>query len=177
MQKGKLTINVRDGTLAIEGEESLVREVYQDFRDFLQAGSLPRGSGKAEGAYGGSKAAGRVQETYTSVPSLELSSKGGKQDLQDFFAQKQPVTAFEHNVVFVYYLQKIQNMSAITLDHIYTCYKYAGAKLPSAFRQSVVDTSHKKHFLDTRSLKDIRVATKGENYVDYQLPKSSHSIV
>jgi hypothetical protein len=90
--------------------------------------------------------------------------------LAEFLEEKKPKNAFERNAVFVYYLQRVAGIPNITLQHIYTCYRYAGLKPPIAFRQSIVDTSYKKQWLNTASLHSIALTMKGTTFVEHDLP-------
>jgi len=75
----------------------------------------------------------------------------------------------EKNVVFVYYLQNIVSVQGITPNHIYTCYKNVGSKVPTALRQSLLDTASLKGWLDTSNLDEVKLATPGENYIEHDL--------
>jgi hypothetical protein len=82
---------------------------------------------------------------------------------------KSTASALEKNAVFVYYLSKIANIKNINLNHIYSCYKEVGAKLPQALKQSLADTSSKKGWIDTKSMSDIKITLKGEGLVEREL--------
>jgi hypothetical protein len=77
----------------------------------------------------------------------------------------------EKNTVFVYYMQKKLNLTGITVDHIYTCYKNGNIRVPGALVQSILDTSNRKGWLNTRRTDDISVTTQGENLVEDDLPR------
>ena len=79
----------------------------------------------------------------------------------------------ETNTVFVYYLEKVLNLSGITVDHIYTCYKAAEQTIPGALAQSLLDTASRKGWLDTSNMSDISLPTGGENLVERVLPRAA----
>jgi len=106
------------------------------------------------------------------IGELDLSAnpESQKESLKEFFSRKLPKTAFEKNALFVFYLSETLEEKPITIDHIYTCYKAVETKIPTAFKQSLVDTSHKKGWIDTSSIEDISITIAGENLIR-ELPK------
>lgn len=180
----KLKIDFQLGVLEVEGEESFVKEVYQDYKNKVifasghtetrkvatQAGSqeqvIPKESKKR------SKVRGRSsRESHSPIKDLDLSSKKNSKSLRDFYKEKAPFSAMESNAVFVYYLQKIANAKNINADHVYSCYKDVSARVPTALNQSLLDTSHRKGWIDTSSMENILIAIPGENLVENDLPR------
>lgn len=184
----KLRLDLQTGILEVEGEEEFVKSVYQDFKEVLNSRPLiPKSipvveNGKSQKTANNagqvsqkeSKQKNKSKESYSISKDLDLSSKGGKQSLRDFYKGKFPTkakSAMENNAVFVYFLQKILMNTNITLSHIYSCYKDVGARVPTALRQSLLDTSHRKGWVDTSSFENLLITTAGENYVEQDLPK------
>ncbi|MCR4313292.1 MAG: hypothetical protein NUV58_03525 [Candidatus Roizmanbacteria bacterium] len=190
----KLKIDIKTGVLEVEGEEAFVKEIYQDYKDRLvsvedfssseqvqdtqdddvelQNYEQPKKGRKTTKkknikAKGGNKR----KESYNLVTNLDLLAKGNQKALKDFYAEKAPSNAMEKNAVFVYYLQKEAKVPAITVNHVYTCYKHVNVPVPKAFRQSLADTSSKKGWIDTRSMEGITIPTLGENFVEHELGK------
>ena len=179
----KLKIDLRSGILEVEGEEAFVREVYQDYKDKVSQDNFttvdePEREDTAPQAVpkvrkvknNGSKAGSKRKESYQIVKDLELSAKNGKEALKSFYGKKSPTTAMQRNAVFVYYLEKIAKISGVGVNHIYTCYKDVNEKVPGALRQSLLDTSFKKGWIDTKSMDSITITTHGENLVEHELP-------
>lgn len=180
----KLKIDLNNGLFEVEGEESFVKSIYQDYKDhilsndFIPPSAPPtpepekKTSGKktSKGKSTPSKSGNKRKESYQVVKDLDLSSKGGKQDLKSFYAAKKPGNGMEKNAVFVYYLQRIANVNGINADHVYSCYKNVGEKVPGALRQSLIDTSSRKGTIDTKSMDNITITTQGENLVELDLP-------
>lgn len=183
----KLRIDFQTGILEVEGEETFVKMVYQDYKDKFTVISTPQeipdknkvkiqsqltnDSSLDEGKKT-TKLKNKTKESFSIVKDLDLSSKGGKQNLRDFYKEKSPVSAMENNAVFVYYLQKIAGVKNITPNHIYSCYKDVKVSVPTALRQSLKDTAHRKGWVDTASFEDIIIVTPGENFVEHDLPKA-----
>ena len=109
----------------------------------------------------------------TIVKDLNLKKDGKTPSLRDFHSQKQPKEFAEHNALFVYYLSKVKELTGITPNHIYTCYKEVNQRVPGAFYQSLLDTTRRKGWLDTSNTEDIKVTTVGENFVEHDLPKKA----
>ena len=180
----KLKIDLRSGVLEVEGEESFVREVYQDYKDKVSQDNFtlinepvreeaePKTTvakpHKVKNSIG--KTGSKRKESYQIVKDLDLSAKGAKEALKIFYAKKASATAIQRNAVFVYYLEKVAKVSGVGVNHIYTCYKDVNEKVPGALRQSLFDTSSKKGWIDTKSMENITITTHGENLVEHTLP-------
>lgn len=183
----KLKIDLNSGILEVEGEEAFVREIYQEYKERLlkNADTLaehspieshddPKPTHTVKRSRGSKVKTGtKRKESYSIVKNLDLSGKGGKKSLRDFFKEKSPSVALEKNVVFVYYLQSEAKITGITIDHIYSCYKDVSERVPRALKQSILDTSSKKGWIDTSSMADIKISTPGENLVEHDLPRKS----
>jgi len=193
----KLKIDLKTGVLEVEGEEAFVKEIYQDYKDRLSYVGVFSSDNQTEDtqddnedsqnfeqkktkitkkknvkAKDGNK---RKKESYSLVTNIDLLAKGSREALKDFYTEKAPSNAMEKNAVFVYYLQKEAKVTAITVNHVYTCYKHVGVPVPGAFRQSLADTSSKKGWIDTKSMENITIPTLGENFVEHDLGKKKKS--
>jgi hypothetical protein len=95
----------------------------------------------------------------------------GKVSFVDFVNEKQPKTNHDPNVVSVYYCDRILEVGAVTDDHVYTCYRDMGWRLPSPnLNNGLSLTSSRKRFIDTSDNKNITLTSKGLNYVEHDLP-------
>lgn len=167
----RVKIDVLNRLIEIEGEENFIREIYNKSRDlFVLSDSL--GSGESSKNSRQTTITRRqyknssLKESYAVIKDLDLSQP---EPLKDFYAKKTPRSALEKNTVFIYYLSKIADIKNISLNHIYSCYKEVGEKLPSALKQSLADTSSKKGWIDTKSMNDIKITLKGEGLVEREL--------
>lgn len=179
----RVKIDITNGTLEVEGEEKFVERVYTDFKDKLvkDFGEFKgdtveivakRKPGKKPGETPAKKKkATKRKESYNIVSDLDLYGKGGKKSLKDFYSEKAPKTNMERNTVFVYYLQKELNLTGITVEHVYTCYKHVSTSVPRALVQSLLDTSSRNGWLNTKSTNDISITTQGENLIEQELPR------
>jgi hypothetical protein len=184
----KLKIDLQTGALEVEGEESFVRDIYQDFKDkiSLNTDSTPKKTvGKSftepqikdisSNSKKGKKEVGKRKETYKILSGLDLNSGSDKKSLKEFYSEKKPSSIGEKDTVFVYYLEKIAKIQNITIDHVFTCYKEVGQKVPNALRQSLLDASSRKGWLNTSSLVNMTVPIRGQNLIEHDLEKDKES--
>lgn len=94
-----------------------------------------------------------------------------KTSLREFFNRYKTNSNFENNLVFVYYLQEIVHESSITTNHIFSCYRHLGLKIPS-FPQTLVDTKKAKGWIETSNSNDIKVTRAGINFLEHSLAKN-----
>lgn len=180
----KLHIDLTNGVIEVEGEEELVKIIYADFKDRLaQHKSLPLTKPEqAEETIASQpvsikkskktnhRPVGKSKESYSLIKDLDFKKTDSGVSLKEFYKEKSPTSFAEKNVIFVSYLKNVLKIPKVTLDHVYTCYDEVGSRKPSAFKQSIADTSSKKSWLDTASFDDITVSIRGQNYVDHDLP-------
>ena len=176
----KLKIEISGSVLEIEGEESFVREIYQDYKERIPQASTKAANNldkyNADTPKNRKTKASRLKrvsenkKSFQIVENIDFSGKNGKEGLKNFYEKKSPKTALQKNTVFVFYLKKIKKINNVSPNHIYTCYKYVNQKLPSALHQSLYDTSNKKKLIDTKSTNNIGITVLGENLVEHELP-------
>lgn len=179
----RIKIDLVNGILDVEGEESFVREVYAEYKERLQATSHATDAGDKGSNHTGASKVNKVKKTkavsnsgrakkkesYSIVKDLDLVCGGGEKGLEAFLKTKNPMNDLERNAVFLYYLKKIANVATVSADHIFTCYKHVGRPVP-ALAQSLRNTSSRKGWIDTSSISDIKTTIPGENYVEHKLP-------
>jgi hypothetical protein len=105
------------------------------------------------------------------VKSLNLHPEG-KQSLKEFVATKNPKTQEEHIAVYIYYLKNVLDEANVGFSHIYTCFKETGERMPGDLAQSCRNAS-KKGWIDTANTEDLKRTTRGDNFVDKELPRVS----
>ncbi len=191
----KLIINIRDGILEIESDnDKLVEMVYSDFKNTIVNGAsgkvnpvinssdtkkkdIPSPENKIKDDSDTKKLTKKTKtnETYKLDPDINLWKTDTKQGLRDFYNEKAPSSGYECNVVFVYYLQKNAGVEKINPNHIYTCYKEVVRAYPNALRQNLIDTKRDKGWISTSDINAITLTSKGENYVEHDLPAKETS--
>ncbi|MCX5769201.1 MAG: hypothetical protein NTZ09_02840 [Candidatus Hydrogenedentes bacterium] len=105
----------------------------------------------------------------TMLPDLNLRPSKGR-SLLDFVKEKSPKTNQELYIVLVYYLEKVLKESNIGLNHIYTCLKQLGRKIPAQLGSTLTTTAARSGRIDTSSLQNLTVTIHGENFVEHDLP-------
>jgi hypothetical protein len=108
----------------------------------------------------------------TTIRDLDLAPKG-KTSLREFVGEKQPKTNHDQNVLSVYYLSEILGVPAVTLDHVFTCYRDIRWREPASLSNSLSLTSNRKRFLDTSNLEDIKLTPAGRSHVELDLPPTT----
>ena len=185
----KLRIDLTQGIVEVEGDSSFVQAVYEDFRERLlsetaEAVKTPiraktkkkspaepkdkkeAGTSTKKKKNSGGSASGSI------VKDLDLSGGAKGERLKDFYNSYKLASNMERNLVFVYYLQHTLAIENITLDHVFTCYRDVGVKVPAALQQSLWDTTNRKGWLDTSSSENITVTVPGMNYLKHDMAAS-----
>lgn len=187
----KLRIDLSLGLIEAEGNEDFLLALYNDFKERVQASARPaakamepahptggdttkttKSPSRTASASGGSKAKKKPRDSQSIVKDLDLT-KGKSGRLKEFYERYAVKSNLERNLVFIYYMQNELELTGITDDHVYTCYRNVGAKLPGALRQSLLDTSSRNGWIDTSDMDNIRLATPGVNHLEHDLPKAS----
>jgi hypothetical protein len=107
-------------------------------------------------------------DSYSIVPDLNLRPKKGK-SLADFVAAKVPKTNEERFAVMIYYLQNELKLEKIGPNYIYTCFKDLKQKVPPNLRVVLGNAARRKGWF-TSSVDDLKLTTRGENFVEHDLP-------
>jgi hypothetical protein len=119
---------------------------------------------------GRAKKSTKTKPSYSIVKDLNLKPSD-KQTLAQFISEKKPSSNREKSVVFVYYLQNILEETPITSNHIYTCFKSIGSRVPSNLDNTLSWVASQRGWLNTSSMANIKVTPHGENLIEHDLPK------
>lgn len=76
-------------------------------------------------------------------------------------------TAPQLNLLFVYYLKHILKLDGINKDHVYTCYRSMGVKLPKDLYHTLADTISKNQWL--LNISNLDLTSKGINVVEHEM--------
>ena len=94
-----------------------------------------------------------------------------KKTLADFFKEKNPSGNIENTAVIVYYLKETMGIDVVTPDHIYTCYRELGVKIPAVLPQNLRDCASNRYgFIDFKN-GVLSTNIRGINFVEQDLPK------
>jgi len=144
MAETKLKLDIEQGILEVEGSESFVRSIYDDFKEQLskvkttkppksampksEEQDPPRTPSSSKRTKGSNK-----RRTPKFLPELDLTGGKDLESLKDFYSKYNVSSNLEKNLVFSYYLEQKKGLSNITIDHIFTCYRTLVEKVPKAF--------------------------------------------
>lgn len=145
-------------------EENIVEKPKQIEANIEQKKQPPKANSVSKKV----KSQGSKGQTYLTdfdfIPS-------GQKSLKVYFNEFEPKTNYDRNLIFVYYLQEILSTTNISTDHIYSCYRNLGLKIPS-FPQTLVDTNVNKGWISTSNTNDIKVTRTGMNYILHEMQKN-----
>ncbi|AZD66021.1 hypothetical protein SAMN04489802_4371 [Pseudomonas chlororaphis] len=200
MTAAKLRIDLSIGLIEVEGSEAFILELYGDFKDRISKPALsttqppqpllpspelvnsesvetPQVSAtkasaapKPVAAAASRKPKRSKKEEPKLLTDLDLN-QGTLGRLKDFHAKYALKTNMEHNLVFAYFLKDGLGLEEVGEDHLFTCYRTVGIKIPRALRQSVLDTAQTKGWIDTDATGLIWLTTVGRNHIEHDLAK------
>jgi len=172
----KIKLDLRQESFEAEGSEEFVQKNLKEFKDIMSEKKFPLAeTTQTEGALNNGAVAKKKNGKSPSGPTLvkDLNLRpSDKESLKDFYAEKAPGSNIEKNVVFVYYLEKILEITGITINHILTCYGEINLPIPINLRQSIVDTSSTRYGYLNGIMKDLKISVKGGNFVQFDLPRA-----
>ena len=145
------------------------REALASAEGTLRRSATPAAKKKAPASLAGSRQARGRSSGPALVKDLDLAPKG-KKSFKAFVQEKRPQTQHDQNVLSVYYLSEIADQAAVTVDHVFTCYKDMHWREPSSIANSLAVTASRKRFLDTANLADIKLTPPGRNHAEHDLP-------
>jgi hypothetical protein len=132
--------------------------------------AAPKGSPKvARKVQGGSTTSKSKPTSLSLLKDLNLKPQG-KKSFMEFAAAKQPSSHYEKCLVAAYYLRTILGIDQISADHVFTCFKVAGWRVPADLKNTMQVAASTRGWLDTKSVTDIKVTIHGDNYVEHDLP-------
>lgn len=186
----KLTINLKDGILDIDGSEEFVRCFYEDFKgevakraiatptisrqidasplvnDIIAGAETHKDKPSKSRAKRSSNAGEGQKKSGTYKPSFDasLNLKG----LPEFYDSLAPTNAAEKILVFAAFLLEQLNMQSFNADHIYTCFFSVKdrTKIPEAFAQAFHNTQARTHYIQMNSIQEISLTTAGHNRLE-----------
>ena len=148
--------------LSFEGQEkakSILNVVFDDSvstAPFVQAGTRKTNPG--------SKKPGS-QPVFLS----ELDLSPSNSESLDSFMKRHNYreSAAQLNLLFVYYLKQIRKIETVDKDHVFTCYRTLGLKLPKDLYHSIADVISKNRWL--MNISDLTLTSEGLNMVEQKM--------
>ncbi|MBX3500340.1 MAG: hypothetical protein KF889_12905 [Alphaproteobacteria bacterium] len=198
MATAKLHINLTQGLIEAEGDETFVRVVYDDFKERLRAqpakqqtlhaankeGEQPNAQDTARRP----KARRRAAAPKTSTRG-EAEPKGSAGGMTSYEPRRLPdldlshladfVKSFtfkgnpERYVVYTQFLKEKLQIEPCTIDHLYSCFDEMKDTLPTNMGQNLVDTRLRNSFLKFTTPQDIQLTVTGINHYNKMLRAAS----
>lgn len=177
----KLVINLREGILDVQGEESFVRSIYDDFKErigkavVIETGSAPQfqkveSSSEAVRQIARKKKIKPVQSTDGKVRVGEFKPSFNANlnltGLSEFYKEWAPKNHPETILVFAIFLRDRLNIFPCTANDIYTCYftLKSQVKTPEAFVQAFRNAENRTHYIRFESVDKIEITIAGDNF-------------
>jgi hypothetical protein len=192
----KLAINIREGTVEVEGDEAFVRSIYQDFKEHI--GKLVVLQPAAPRALPVAPDRPAITDESAAQPKKKphrrASSKAGENSrsadykptfdgsidlsgLEEMYDQFDPENHSEKILLFAIFLRDTVKRVPCTADHIFTCYFTLKAKTetPAAFLQAFRTAQSRTHYIEYSSPQDIQITISGDNFYNAKLKKKSET--
>lgn len=192
MSELQLKITMGDIDINLQGEGEIVYKIFKELRE-EGLGALHKGQAYLNPSKAGASKPefeSSIHEEQTApekklskarkrnnskqlqlIKDLDLSGKGIEKSLQAFVTEKKPTTNIERTTVFIYYLQNVLQLTEITIDHVFSCYKDIGVRLPQNLPQNINDVASSKYgYIQVNNGKYI-MSILGTNLVEHDLPK------
>lgn len=166
----KLRIDLTQGTLDVEGSEPFVREIYREFKDRLDGiGPKERKNGteRRNKRSPESKSRGNGKKEVRQVKDLNLEPTE-RPSLRKIYRSYKKLTRNEKFLVYLVYLKDNLGIERVTADHIYTCMKAVGDKVPQTLRQILSNSKNKTGWFDIRD-GTIELTRRGRAYHQKEL--------
>jgi hypothetical protein len=186
----KLTINLSNGQLEVEGSEDFVKEMYLDFKKLLSQNPIKEHEAQSQirepEITSSEKKTGKSKSQKTKKPQTTKVKHGsdlkfltdlnlrpkGKDSLKDYSSRDQVKTAADLTLLIVYYMKEVLGLDKVTVNHIYTAYKEIGKKIPTPLKQVLTNHKNSKNWIDVSDWEDIKFTIPGMNHVEHDLLKS-----
>ena len=186
----KLHIDLSRGVIDVEGNESFVKSIYDDFREEALKNfspstkpdqtTPPPSQAPAGGGAGGKSKKAKANKTLGGKTKSSDYKPKFKSDMDlsgvsDFYDQYLPKNHSEKILIFAQFLEKELKITPLTADDIYSCYFTLQHKIdtPQAFAQTLRNARTLKGYLNFTSIKDISVSIAGGNHFNRGLKKNS----
>lgn len=178
----KAKINLKEGTIELEGSEAFVTKYIEEFKEKLENLKSPDTSatttqsidtGKV-GVKRRKKGSGTIQN-IAPIP-LDLMGKNGKPSLKDFYKEKKPKTFMEKVAFFTYYLDKYMDIKEVQTGHIVSCCREVGTRIPINIPQTFYNIQQFHGWVKVDKGGEVAsITTSGINLVEHDLPREKNA--
>ncbi|WP_395942641.1 hypothetical protein [Brevundimonas sp.] len=187
----KLTVNVSDGSIEIEGDEAFILtalgEVRGALKDLQPSNGFKSKSPDSEiGPLNSSEVVSEKIPPLKSKQSQIKNSSSSKKSqpslntnldlskLPEFIKKYKPKNNTEKILVFCSFLRDILKVSPCADSDIYSCFHSMKSemKIPEAFAKNMNDAK-KEGYIEYTKLSEVIIPTMGENHLVYMAKKVS----
>lgn len=196
MPEAKFKINVKEGSVELEGNEQFVNKHLEKFEGIFKLAIQDALKFKVERNLGEINSQASFSLPSHTVPSdnesnkkfthvhkhlpkssvtitplpVDLKANDNKIGLREFYKEKHPSNHYEKVAVFVYYLMKFNHLEEVKFGEILTSYEEVNDKKPSIV-DIVKNSVRYKGWLESGKDKfTARMTISGENFVKFDLP-------
>jgi hypothetical protein len=176
----KAKINLKEGTIELEGSEAFVTTQLQTFTKEMKGLRFKPEIGAKEhketetdiGEERRRRKKGIKTPRIVAALPLDLKEKGEKPSLTDFYKRKAPTSDMEKVTVFAYYLKKYLSIDKIEAGHVVSCCREVHCRIPADIGQAFYNVQQHHAWLKVEENgKFATIAIPGENLVENDLPR------
>jgi len=169
----KAKINLKDGTIELEGSEAFVTKYLEKFTKEMKELESPTKT-IAKKVEVEKPTRRRKTPSVVAPTPLDLKESGEKPSLRTFYKEKKPATFEEKLTVFAYYLKTYKDIEDMEAGHVVTCCKEVRSKIPANIPQMFKNIKHRQGWVDFGKEGAVVITTLGENFVEYDLPRKKN---
>lgn len=118
----------------------------------------------------GDNSKAKISTNLKVLTDLNLRPKD-KISLKDFAENYSIKSGEELSLLVIYYLKEKLN-ETVTLNHIYSCYKELGKKIPQYFKQTLTNQKNNRNWIDVDDWNNIKFTIPGMNQMEHELKKA-----
>lgn len=180
MGDAKIKVNLKEGTVELEGSEEFVKSYWEKISNSLKnmpvvhsTESLPPVNSTPNPPKNKkSKKSGQTPKKIDlSLIPLDLKEKDNRPAFSKFFEEKQPKSNQEIVTIIAYYLKTYLDIPVMKYGHALFCYNEAKKPKPRNIVQLFRDTVFYKKWLETgKESGTVELSIAGENLVEHDLP-------
>lgn len=117
------------------------------------------------------KPVGRRTEQGPAFDKSLSARPAGKESLMDFLARSQPKNQNEYILAIVYWLDKIAEVTPVTVDRVFTGFRLAELKLPGGSLANKVSQTGSLGWLATTTRESVTLSVSGEERILHDMLK------
>ncbi len=189
--EAKAKINIREGTVELEGSEVFVTKYLDEFKSLINkapAMHFVQPSGQSSPQMGGPRMQSPPKKNDAPVSKgfvksaepiqFDIRADGAdKPSLADFMKEKAPQSNKEIICCVAFYLKRYLNMHDFDEGHVSYAYLALKIKRPQAFHQAFIDTKNASKWImnGEGGQSKWKLYQLGEDYVEHDLPRKQNA--